>query len=100
MADSDFDVEVAYARPDTQVLVKVTVSPGATLLDAVRQSGLLQRFPEIDLERLDAGIFSKPATPETVLRRGNRVEIYRPLLANPKEMRRRRAKKEGPAAGR
>jgi putative ubiquitin-RnfH superfamily antitoxin RatB of RatAB toxin-antitoxin module len=99
MADSGFDVEVVYARPDTQVLVKVTVPPGATLLDAVRQSGLLQRFPELELEPLDAGIFSKPAVPDAVLRPGDRVEIYRPLLANPKEMRRRRAKKEGPAAG-
>lgn len=97
-ADSVFNVEVVYARPDMQALVSVAVPQGTVLLDAVRKAGLLQRFPELDLERLDVGVFGKPAHPNTLLRPGDRIEIYRPLIANPKEMRRRRARGEGPAA--
>lgn len=90
-----FRVEVAYARQDVQALVAVDVPPGARLIDAVELSGLLQRFPEIDPQRLDAGIFSRPAAADTPLRPNDRVEIYRPLLVNPKEMRRKRAKASG-----
>lgn len=93
MADGGFFVELVYARPDTQVLMKVELQPGATLMEAVQASGLLCRFPEIDPARLDAGIFSKPASNDTVLRSGDRVEIYRKLTISPKEMRRQRAQR-------
>jgi putative ubiquitin-RnfH superfamily antitoxin RatB of RatAB toxin-antitoxin module len=95
MADSGFFVELVYARPDAQVLMQVKLQPGATVLEAVQASGLAQRFPEIDLDRLDAGIFSKPVANDTVLRSGDRVEIYRELSASPKEMRRQRARRDG-----
>lgn len=93
MADGKFFVELVYARPDEQVLLKVELQPGVTVLEAVQASELVQRFPEIDLERLDAGIFSKPVASDTMLRSGDRVEIYRKLTISPKEMRRQRAKR-------
>lgn len=93
MADTGFFVEVVYARPEEQVLMKLKLQPGTSLIEAVRLSGLLEKFPEIDLEHLDAGIFSKRVTTDTILRSGDRVEIYRKLTVNPKEMRRQRAKR-------
>lgn len=93
MADHGFYAEVVYARPDTQVLKRVRLRPGSTLLEAVEASGLPEAFPEIDLNQLDAGIFGKPASVDTVLRSGDRVELYRQLTLSPKEMRHQRAKR-------
>lgn len=84
-------VEVAYARPDEQVLLPVRVARGATVRQAIEASGILKRFPEIDLARNKVGIFGRLTSLEQVLRDGDRVEIYRPLVADPKEVRRRRA---------
>ena len=94
MAEQGFVVEVVYARADVQSLVSVLVPAGAVLRDAVQRSGLAEHYPELDLDRLDAGIFGKPAAPDTPLRPGDRVELYRPLLANPPEMRRQRAQRQ------
>ena len=85
------DVEVAYARPDAQVILELRVPAGTTLEQAVRESGILDRFPEIDLTRNQMGIFGKLNKLNTVLRNGDRVEIYRPLIADPKEVRKQRA---------
>jgi putative ubiquitin-RnfH superfamily antitoxin RatB of RatAB toxin-antitoxin module len=85
------DVEVAYARPDTQVILKLRVPRGATLEQAVRASGMLERFPEIDLASHELGIFGKLNKSGAELREGDRVEIYRPLIADPKEVRKQRA---------
>lgn len=85
------DVEVAYATAEVQRLLTVRVSAGATLRDAIGASGILREFPEIDLAKNKVGIFSKPAKLEQALRAGDRVEIYRPLIANPKEARKKRA---------
>ncbi|MGH8530775.1 MAG: RnfH family protein [Nevskiales bacterium] len=85
------EVEVAYARPDRQVLVTLELPRGATLLDAVRKSGLLQQFPEIELEQATLGVFGKIKPGSELLNGGDRVEIYRPLVADPKQARRRRA---------
>lgn len=85
-------VEVALARPERQDRVRLEVEPGTTLGEAVRRSGLLERHPELAREPLDAGIFSQPAPAETVLRDGDRVELYRPLATDPKDARRRRAR--------
>jgi len=96
MAETDtFTVEVAYARPDEQVIVPVTVPAGATLEQAVRQSRLPERFPEIDLATVKVGVFSKPSPWSRVLAAGDRVEIYRPLLADPKQVRKQRAGGDG-----
>ncbi len=84
-------VEVAYARPDRQRLVTVELAAGATARDAVRASGLVDEFPEIDVERARLGVFGRACADDTVLRAGDRVEIYRPLQIDPKEARRRRA---------
>ncbi len=85
------EVEVAYARPERQVLVTLDLPRGATLLDAIRQSGLLQQFPEIELERVTLGVFGKIKAGHELLNSGDRVEIYRPLLVDPKQARRKRA---------
>jgi len=84
-------VEVVYTRPDEQALVTLDLGPGATVADAVRASGLVQRFPEIDPDQGPFGIFSRPCEPGRPLRAGDRVEIYRPLEIDPKEARRLRA---------
>lgn len=84
-------VEVAYARPDYQLVQKVDVSLGSNAEEAIRRSGILEKFPEIDLSINKIGIFSKAAKLDTVLREKDRVEIYRPLLADPKEVRKQRA---------
>jgi hypothetical protein len=96
MATEEILVEVAYARPDQQVLLPVRLPPGATVGEAIRRSGVLERFPEIDLTRNKVGIWSKLSKLDTPLRDRDRVEIYRPLIADPKEVRRKRAE-EGKA---
>ncbi len=85
------DVEVAYARPDAQVILKLRVPQGTTLEQAVRESGILERFPDIDLARNQLGIFGKLNKSNATLRTGDRVEIYRSLIADPKEVRKQRA---------
>ncbi|MGH8504140.1 MAG: RnfH family protein [Gammaproteobacteria bacterium] len=85
-------VEVVYATPDEQARVAVEVDDGATLREAIERSGLLARFPEIDLERCKTGVYGKPATLARRLRERDRVEIYRALRVNPKEGRRLRAR--------
>jgi len=84
-------VEVAYARPEEQVIIPVEVAVGATLEAAIRRSGILERFPEIDLGVNKVGIFGKLGKLDAELRSGDRVEIYRALIADPKEVRKQRA---------
>jgi hypothetical protein len=86
-------VEVAYARPDVQRIVAIEVPEGTTLRQALERSGIAELFPEIDLERAPVGIFGAVVKDrEQVLRAGDRVEIYRPLIADPKAKRAERAK--------
>ena len=85
------NVEVAYALPEKQVILPVNVELGTTIGGAIVQSGIMMEFPELDIEKSDVGIFGKVATMTTVLADGDRVEIYRPLIADPKEVRRKRA---------
>lgn len=91
-------VEVAYALPQKQLLKTISVAPGTTALEAVKMSGILESFPEIDANSHTMGVFSQvlgtkglgePA--QYQLQPMDRVEIYRPLIADPKEVRRRRA---------
>ena len=84
-------VEVCYALPDKQVLVPLVLAEGATLQQALEASGLLEKNPEIDLKKNKFGVFSKLSKLDTVLRDRDRVEIYRPLIADPKEVRKQRA---------
>jgi len=84
-------IEVAYAKPDGQIILTLDLPEDTTAEAAIIHSGILQRFPEIDIARNKIGIFSKLCKLDQVLREGDRVEIYRPLLADPKEARRDRA---------
>jgi hypothetical protein len=84
-------VEVAYALPNVQEIVTVEVEAGATLRQAIERSGLLNRYPEIDLAVNKVGIFGRLAKQDEVLRARDRVEIYRVLIADPKEVRKQRA---------
>lgn len=88
--NDEFKVEVAYATPQQQVILDLMVSPDTTIEQAIEQSGVLERFPEIDLSVNKVGIFGKLSKKTLGLKAGDRVEIYRPLLADPKEVRRKR----------
>ena len=87
-------VEVTYALPEEQMLITLDVKPGTTAEQAVKLSGVLERFTEIDLTKNKLGIFGKTTKADQVLRDKDRVEIYRPLIADPKESRRKRAEKK------
>lgn len=84
-------VEVAYALPRRQLILELHVEDGATAEQAIRASGILEQFPQIDLQHDKVGIFGKPCKLTDTLRDGDRVEIYRPLIADPKEVRKQRA---------
>jgi putative ubiquitin-RnfH superfamily antitoxin RatB of RatAB toxin-antitoxin module len=84
-------IELVYATPERQMLYALEVEAGATVRDAIERSGVLAAFPEIDLARNRVGIFGKLAALSTPLRDDDRVEILRPLLADAKEARRKRA---------
>lgn len=86
-------VSVCYARPDWQFLRQLQVPAESSLQSALEQSGLLQAVPELQLDQVKVGIFGKLKTLQTPLRSGDRVEVYRPLIADPKDARRRRAQK-------
>jgi hypothetical protein len=85
------NIEVVYALPHEQTLLKVQAPQGATVAEAVRLSGMLEKYPEIDITRNKLGIFGKLSKPDAELREQDRIEIYRPLIADPKEVRRQRA---------
>lgn len=87
----NLDIEVVYALPGEQVLFTVQLPAGATAGEAVRRCGVLDRYSEIDLAVNRLGIYGKLVTADAALRDRDRIEIYRPLLADPKEVRRRRA---------
>jgi putative ubiquitin-RnfH superfamily antitoxin RatB of RatAB toxin-antitoxin module len=84
-------IEVCYPLPQKQELVSLQLPLGSTLLQALEASGLLQKYPEIDLKKNKFGVFAKLSKAESVLRDKDRVEIYRPLIADPKEVRKQRA---------
>ncbi|TNC92050.1 RnfH family protein [Thalassolituus sp.] len=94
-------VEVAYALPQKQKIFKLQVEQGTTMLEAVKLSGVTGEFPELNLEEAKYGIFGKAVrTPDTeVLREGDRVEIYRPLIIDPKQARANRAAKAAAKEG-
>ena len=84
-------VDIVYALRDVQELITLKLPAGVTVRDAVERSGLLVKFSEIDLTKNKLGVFAKLVKPDTVLRDRDRVEIYRPLIADPKEVRKQRA---------
>ncbi|OOE75179.1 RnfH family protein [Salinivibrio sp. ML290] len=93
-------VEVVYPLPNEQRIFNCVVKRDSTVEDIIRQSGVLNAYPEIDLATNKIGVFSRPVKLDAQVRDGDRIEIYRPLQADPKEIRRRRAeraKQEGKA---
>ena len=86
-------IEVTYALREEQVLVSLEVEEGTTVRRAIEHSGIRMAFPELRLIRGYVGIFGRPVEFDALLRDGDRVEIYRPLMADPKETRRRRVKR-------
>jgi len=97
MSEEMIQVEVAYALADKQALIAISVPKGSTMFDAAVQSNIVAKFPDldIDLESTPMGIFGKTERKpkERVLEEGERVDIYRPLIADPKEVRKQRAAK-------
>ncbi len=94
MESSKITIEVAYAKPERQLILTVDVAHDSTIEDAIHASGILQEFPEIDLEKQGVGIFSQPKSLRDKIKAGDRIEIYRSLIADPKEKRRDRAKQQ------
>ena len=94
MADT-ISVEVACATPDKQMLKKIAVKKGATAGHAIDASGIAEQFPELSIDRLQVGVWSRPVARTAQLREGDRVEIYRPLGMDPREARRRIADSGG-----
>jgi uncharacterized protein len=87
-------VEIVYALADAQDLIEIEIVPGTTVRKAIMQSGILQRYPQIDLAADKVGIFGRVVELDLVLEEGDRVEIYRPLRAEPKDARRQRARQK------
>lgn len=85
--------EVAYALPTQQAIVSVAVKPVATVEEVITASTILQQFPDIDLSKTKVGIWSRVVKLRDSVSDGDRIEIYRPLIADPKEIRKRRAEK-------
>ncbi|OOZ41981.1 RnfH family protein [Solemya elarraichensis gill symbiont] len=91
MQTEQIHVEVAYALPQRQLILDFDADAGITVKQAIIDSGILAEFLEIDLETVKVGVFGKLAKMDAVLNNGDRVEIYRPLIADPKEARKKRA---------
>lgn len=89
--DESVEVQVVYALPDRQMIYSLRVPAGTTIVDAVRASGVLDAFPSIELAAARLGIYGHKVAPDRSVRPGDRIEIYRPLEADPKVVRRERA---------
>jgi putative ubiquitin-RnfH superfamily antitoxin RatB of RatAB toxin-antitoxin module len=88
---TDIEAEVCYALADTQWLIEVRIAPGSTVAEAIAASGIHVRLATTDLSEMTVGIWGHPVSAERVVRHGDRVEIYRPLIIDPREARRQRA---------
>lgn len=84
-------VEVVYALPQVQRVIKLAVMPDTPVQEIIERSGVLEMYPEIDLKKNKVGVFSRNVKLDATIHDGDRLEIYRPLLADPKEIRRKRA---------
>ncbi len=92
------DVEVCYALADEQTVMPARIDAGQTVEHAIEQSGILGQYPEIDLKINKVGVYGKLVRLDAPLQPGDRVEIYRPLIADPKESRRKKVEEEKKAA--
>lgn len=87
-------IEVAYAAPQDQRIFTVEIEVGSTIQAAIQRSGILAIYPEIDLTKQKVGIFSKSRQLSDLVNDDERIEIYRPLIIDPKEARRAKAKRK------
>lgn len=90
MPSDALNIELCYASDEAQFLQALQVPAGSTIAQAIALSGLSQQLPQLDLQALQVGIYAKKKTLDTVLREHDRIELYRPLIADPKQARRRR----------
>ncbi len=90
-SDKVISIEVSYALPDEQIILEVDIDTADTVEDAIRKSGILEQFSDIDLSTNKVGIFGKLTKLDKPLKARDRIEIYRPLIADPKEVRKKRA---------
>lgn len=88
-------VEVVFALPEKQVIVEIEATAGLTVGRAIELSAIARRFPGVDLDALEVGIWGRVVAREHAVKAGDRVEIYRPLVMDPREARRRRAEQAG-----
>ena len=87
------NTEVAFAQPDRQSIIEVAIGEGSTVREVIEASKIVQIYPEIDLDKYKVGIWSRVVKLDVSVSDGDRIEIYRPLIADPKEVRKRRAEK-------
>lgn len=93
MAEKLITIEVAYAKPEQQVIISLEMPEDTTVEQTIKASGILEQFPEIDTSDLKVGIFGNVCKLERLIREGDRIEVYRPLIHDPKDARRERASK-------
>jgi putative ubiquitin-RnfH superfamily antitoxin RatB of RatAB toxin-antitoxin module len=93
VTEQQISIEVAYAMPQKQALLEVVIEQGTTVEQAILASGMIKRFPQIDLSKDKVGIWNRTCKLSDCPKNGDRIEVYRPLIADPKEVRRRRAEK-------
>jgi len=91
MENDSILIEIAYATPERQLILEQSIEPGTSPREALIQSDIDQYFPEVDKNKCDIGIFGKAVRPDHVMENGDRIEVYRPLIADPKEVRKQRA---------
>ena len=94
MMPDEILIEIAYALPEEQVIISIKVPTIFNVQQAIEKSGIQKKFPSIDLSKNKVGIFGKKTTLDHTLNDRDRIEIYRPLILDPKEMRRKRAAKK------
>lgn len=87
------NIEVVYGLPEKQSLLSVKVAPGSSVLQAIEASGIQKIYTDINLKENKVGVWNRTCKLSDILREGDRVEIYRPMIADPKEVRKRRAEK-------
>lgn len=89
--DELVNIEVIYALEDEQKILRLSVAKKSTVAEVIKQSGILKLYPQIDLDQSQCGIYSHVVTMEQIVKEGERIEIYRPLICDPKEVRKQRA---------
>ncbi|WP_092486237.1 RnfH family protein [Candidatus Ichthyocystis hellenicum] len=93
MSTESLNVKMVYALREEAVIISLSVPVGSTIEDVIKMSGILDRFPEIDLDQQKVGVYGRLSDLSAAVHDGDRVEIYRPILVDPKEVRRLRANK-------